>query len=204
VPAPLRLAGAVHDRRIGLYLYLFFHVSMGFSALESLLPTFLDRRFGATTLEVGGLFAALGVVMVVTQGVLIGPLTRRIPESLLVVVGFALCAGGLVAIDAAPSMGALYGAAVLIGLGYGLGYPTFTSLFSQACAAGEAGELLGDGQSMTTSGRIVGPMWAGWVIDWLAPGLTFVIAGVIVGAGLVIFAGARQWLVGRSEESTAA
>jgi hypothetical protein len=47
-------------------------------------------------------------------------------------------------------------------------------------------------------------MWAGWVIDWLAPGLTFVIAGVIVGAGLVIFAGARQWLVGRSEESTAA
>ncbi|MGH0037587.1 MAG: MFS transporter [Myxococcota bacterium] len=196
VPAPLRLAGDVHDRRIGVYLYLFFHVAVGFSALESLLPTFLDRQFGATALEVGALFATLGVVMVVTQGVLIGPLTRRVPESWLVVSGFALCAAGLVAIDAAPSLAALYGVAVLIGVGYGLAYPTFTSLYSQACQAGEAGELLGDGQSMATAGRIVGPMWAGWVIDWLAPGLTFVIAGSIVLGGLALFASTRRWLVG--------
>jgi multidrug resistance protein len=195
VPVPLRVAGAVHDRRIGLYLYLFFHVSLGFSALESLLPTFLDRQFDVSPLEVGILFATLGVVMVVTQGFLIGPLTRRHRESRLVVSGFALCALGLVAIDAAPSLAALYGVAVVIGLGYGLAYPTFTSLYSQACEAGEAGELLGDGQSMATSGRIVGPMWAGWVIDWHTPGLTFVIAGVIVLIGLALFAGARRWLV---------
>lgn len=204
VPAPLRVAGAVHDRRIGLYLYLFFHVALGFSALESLLPIFLDRVFGATALQVGALFATLGVVMVVTQGALIGPLARRMPESWLVLSGFALCAVGLVAIDLAPSLAALYGVAVVIGLGYGLGYPTFTSLYSQACEAGEAGELLGDGQSMATSGRIVGPMWAGWAIDWADPGLTFVIAGAIVAVGLAIFLGWRGWLLEAAGEGSSA
>ncbi len=197
VPAPLRLAGAVHDRRIGVYLYLFFHVSVGFSALESLLPTYLDRQFGVRALEVGVLFAVLGVVMVVTQGALIGPLARRFRESVLVIAGFAICAAGLVAIDAAPSMTWLYPVAILIGVGYGLAYPTFTSLYSQACDVGEAGELLGDGQSMATTGRVVGPMWAGWVIDWLAPGATFVIAGAIVIAGLAIFATTHRWLTDR-------
>jgi len=195
VPAPLRLAGAVHDRRIGTYLYLFFHVSVGFTALESLLPTFLDRQFGAHALEVGGLFAVMGVVMVVTQGALIGPLARRYSESTLVATGFGVCAAGLIAIDLAPSIAVLYAVAVPIGIGYGIAYPTFTSLFSQACEAGGSGELLGDGQSMATTGRVVGPMWAGWVIDSLAPGITFVIAGIIVIGGLAIFLAVRRWLV---------
>jgi len=194
IPAPLRLVGAVHDRRIGLYLYLFFHVALGFAALESLLPVFLEHRFGASAVEIGGLFAVLGLFMILIQGLLVGPLVRRFRESSLVTVGLAACGAGLASIAWMPGMGSLYAVAPVVALGYGLAWPTFTSLFSQACAAREAGELLGQSQSMATTGRVLGPVWAGLVMDHGAPGLTFVVAGALMLSALVLFLAFRRLL----------
>jgi len=184
----------VHDRRIGLYLYLFFHVALGFAALESLLPVFLEHRFGASAVEIGGLFAALGLFMILTQGLLVGPLVRRFRESSLVTVGLATCGAGLASIAWMPGMGSLYAVAPVVALGYGLAWPTFTSLFSQACAAREAGELLGQSQSMATTGRVLGPLWAGLVMDHGEPGLTFVVAGALLLSALVLFLAFRRML----------
>ncbi len=196
VPAPLRLAGAVHDRRLGLYLYLFFHVALAFSVLEALLPIYLGARFGSETLEIGLLFSTIGVFMILTQGVLIGRLADRYRESALVTTGLSACALALAAIAWVPSMNGLFWISPLVGLGYGMAYPTFMSLFSQACEAREAGELLGQSQSMATTGRVVGPIWAGLVMDHVAPALTFIVAGALLLAAMAIFGAYRKLLTG--------
>jgi predicted MFS family arabinose efflux permease len=196
VPAPIRLVTAGHSFRIGLYLYLFFHVTLGFSTLESLLPIFLEQRFARSPLEIGILFTALGVVMILTQVFLIGRLTRRVRESSLLIVGLVLCALALVSLARITGAGQLYPIALAIGVGYGLAWPTFTSLFSQACAERDAGELLGQSQSMSTAGRVLGPIWAGLVMDRFSAGASFIIAAGLLLSAMLAFIASRRALAG--------
>ncbi|MCZ6783188.1 MAG: MFS transporter [Proteobacteria bacterium] len=198
VPTPIRLLSAVHDRRIGLYLYLFFHIFTAFAALEGVFPIFLGREFGATGWEIGLVFAWIGMFVVFSQGFLVGQLTRRFRESTLVAVGLFTCAVGLTAIAWAPSFGWFYVVGPIIAIGNGIAFPTFTSLYSQACAAGEAGELMGQSQAMATTGRVVGPIVAGLIMDHFFPGLSFVIAGLLLGTALVLFLSFRSLLVGEA------
>jgi hypothetical protein len=48
---------------------------------------------------------------------------------------------------------------------------------------------------MATTGRIVGPLWAGLVMGMLGLAAPFLIAGALMLAGLAIFAGAHRLLV---------
>ena len=77
VPTPVRLVMAVHDRRIGLFLYLYFHLFSAFAVLEGLITFYVGKRFGSSALDVGLLFMWIGVVLFVTQGLLL----RRLVEN---------------------------------------------------------------------------------------------------------------------------
>ena len=201
VPTPVRLLAAVHDRRIGLYLYLFFHLFTAFSALESMFTVYVFQRFGMGPGGAARIFTVIGVFIALTQGVLIRRLAPRLGERALVVGGLVLTAGGLLAIPFAPTPGWLYGIGPLIAIGNGLAFPSFTSLYSRATETESAGELLGQSQSMATTGRIAGPLWAGWALDRVALGAPFVIAGVLMAVGLGLFLAFRRLLLG-SEAAT--
>jgi hypothetical protein len=56
---------------------------------------------------------------------------------------------------------------------------------------------------MATTGRIVGALVAGLVMHWLYPGAPFVIAGLVMGGGLVLFVLARSTLVEHAAEAKA-
>jgi cyanate permease len=111
-----------------------------------------------------------------------------------------------------PSLDAVYVLAPFMAIGNGLAFPSLASLYSKACAAEQAGELLGQSQSMATTGRIVGPMWAGFAMGnfgaWLPPGTRvgglapetftlgspFLIAGILTLIALGLFVGFRKVL----------
>jgi len=196
IPTPLRLLGAVHDRRVGLYLYLFFHMFTAFAALEATFTLFLGLRFDATPAQAGLIFAWIGLFIAFTQGWLVGRIARSVRESTLVAVGLALTALGLAAIVVVPSMVWFYVVGPLVAVGNGLAFPTFTSLYSQACETEEAGELLGQSQAMATTGRVVGGMSAGLLMDSFSLAAPFLVAAVWMALALVIFLAARRMLVG--------
>jgi predicted MFS family arabinose efflux permease len=195
VPAPVRLLGLVHDRRIALYLYLFFHVFAAFAALEAMFPLFLGERFGLGERDAGRMFAWIGLFIAVTQGGLVGRLAPWLGEPRLVVVGLAATAAGLAAVPLAPSPAWLYAVGPLIAVGNGLALPAFTSLYSKACHEARAGEFLGQSQSMVTTGRIVGSLWAGVAFQSIAPGAPFAIAGLLMLVALALFVGLRRTLL---------
>ena len=195
VPTPLRLVAAVHERRVGIYLYLFFHLFTAFAVLESLITLYLGARFGATMLDVGLLFAWIGLVLVLTQGVALRRLVRRLDEPRLVVLGLAAMGIGLALLPALPGFGWFYAAGAVIAFGNGIAIPAFTSLFSKACRAERAGELMGESQAMATTGRIVGPVCGGYLMQSVAPGAPFLAAGAMMLAALALFQAARPILV---------
>jgi len=195
VPTPIRMMTMVHDRRIGLYLYLWFHIYVGFAALEGSFPLYMFRRFGATTLDVGILFAWIGVFIAITQGLVVGRVARFISEGSLVIIGLIITAIGLVAITWAPSIKAIYAVGPILAIGNGLSFPSFTSLYSQTCETRDAGELLGQGNAMGVAGRVVGAICAGLVMDSFGLRTPFVVSGIVMFSGAVIFIVAYRLLV---------
>lgn len=202
VPAPLRLpfafrraAGRPEERRIPLYLYLFFHMFTAFAALEAMFSLYLNGRFAVGPLGVGILFGYVGLFIALTQGLVVGRLAARFGEARLVTAGLIAMGIGLLGVAAAPSYGWIFAIGPLVAFGNGVAFPSFTSLYSRACHAEKAGEFLGDSQSMATAGRIVGPLWAGFAMGAISLAAPFWIAGALMLAAAAIFRALRGRLL---------
>lgn len=196
IPTPVRLVMLVHDRSIALFLYLFFHIFSAFAVLEALITLFAGKRFGMDALDVGLLFMWIGVVLFITQGVLLRRIVDSLGESTLVMTGLVAMGIGLAGLAVAPSFLWFYPIGSLIAFGNGITFPSFTSLYSKACASDNAGELLGQSQAMATTGRVVGPMLGGWIMDRFSLEAPFLIAGAMMIAALVLFQAFRRVLAG--------
>ncbi|MCP5058299.1 MAG: MFS transporter [bacterium] len=202
IPAPLRLMVDVRDRRVGLYLLLFFAFFSAFSVLEAMITLYLGKRFGADELDAALIFGWIGIFLVLTQAVLLRRLMLFATEFSLVVAGLALMAAGLLGVPMAPSYGWFYVLGPIIAVGNGLAFPAFTSLYSQVCRAEEAGELLGQSNSMGTAGRIVGAWGGGQLMATVGLGAPFWAAGAMMVAALVLFAGLRGQLLPQPGSAT--
>lgn len=198
VPPPLRLVLSLHDRRIALYLYLFLHLFTAFAALESMFTLYLNKRLGLGPLGAAWIFSVIGLSIAITQGGLIRWLAPRLGERRLVVSGLVLTGAGLAAIPLVTSPSWFFVLGPLIAVGNGLSFPTFTSLYSKACQEDKAGELMGESQSMATTGRIIGPIWAGFAFEHVGYGAPFFIAGLMMFAALGLFLLWRHTLLGEA------
>ncbi|MBW2242433.1 MAG: MFS transporter [Deltaproteobacteria bacterium] len=195
IPAPVRLLFDLRDRRVGLFLLLFFVFFSAFSVLEAMITLYLGTRFGADELDAALIFGWIGIFLVLTQALLLRRLMLFASEFSLVVAGLALMAVGLLAVPLAPSYGWFYAIGPFIAVGNGLAFPAFTSLYSQVCRAEEAGELLGQSNSMGTAGRIVGAWGGGQLMATLGLGAPFWAAGALMVAALVLFIALRHQLL---------
>jgi multidrug resistance protein len=195
VPTPLRLIARVHDRRIALFLVLFFVFFAAFAVVEAMGTLYLGKRFGADELDAALVFAWLGLFIAGTQAGPLGRLADTLGEARLLIVGFALMAVGLAAVAWVPSYGWFFVIGPVIAVGNGLGFPTFTSLFTKACRAEEAGELLGQSNSMAVAGRIVGAIGGGALMSERFLAAPFLAASALLALGLGLFVALRPLLL---------
>ena len=195
IPTPIRLIFAVHEKRLAIYLYLFFHLFSAFAILEAMITYYLGQRFGASEIHVGLIFAWIGVVLSVTQGLLLRRLVERVGEVRLIAPGLLFMGIGLGGVAVAPSLLWLVPIGLLIAVGTGIAFPSFTALYSKACAADQAGELLAQSQAMATTGRIVGPMLAGYAMSAPDDGTPFLLAGGLMIVALGLFLALRSTLL---------
>jgi len=103
--------------------------------------------------------------MVFIQGDLIRRLGKNYPEALLISIGTALVTAGLLLTPATHSLAVLCFALVLLATGSGINNPSTSSLLSKLCPKNETGGVMGIGQSMSTLGRILGPVAGGYLFD---------------------------------------
>jgi MFS transporter, DHA1 family, tetracycline resistance protein len=171
-------------RRI-LFIYLV--VTLAFSAMEATYAFLAHRHFGLTDRHVSWLFTYIGVIVVLVQGGLIGPLTRRFGEKRLLVAGTILQGAGLAALPFASGVTGLLLASAPLAFGSGLSSPSIMSLLSRYSRAEDQGGTLGIGQSASALGRIVGPLagttsFAAWQAAPYLGGAALMVVGAAVGA----------------------
>src|SRR4030095_17140858 len=94
--------------------------------------------------------AWIGLFMVATQAGRLRRLVGWVGEVRLLVIGFALMAVGIAAVAWVPSYPWFFAIGPIIAIGNGLGFPSFTSLFTKACRADAAGR--GRGRTQTLAG----------------------------------------------------
>lgn len=179
------ITGSLWGTPVGWLVALYFGFFAVFSAMESTFALFCEAVFGWGSRQTGYLFALLGVVILLTQGVLVGRFVGWLGEKRTMLVGFAVLACGLAAAAFAPNVTVLAIGASCIALGNGLISPSMSSLVSQHSSAEEQGWAQGLSQSAAAAARIGAPVVAGILFEWVGPGIPMA-AGAAVLAVIVL------------------
>jgi MFS family permease len=161
---------------------LYFLFTAGFAVIQPTLSLFGATRFGMDALQVGYLFAFLGLVSAAVQGGLVRRLVPRLGEVRLIRVSAVPFAGGLLLLAWAPTVPWVLAGLTLLAIGYGGVLPSVLGLVSRVAPDRFQGGVLGVGQSVGSLGRIVGPAAAGAALD-VSTGLPFALGAILVGLG---------------------
>ncbi len=173
-----------------LVLLVSFLVMTSFSAFESMFALFAGVRFGYGATTIGYLFAWVGMVLAIVQGVLVGKVIKRIGEHRLVPAAILAMALALAAHAFVPNVPSLMAAMGLLAAGMGFNSPSILSMVSRLADPADQGTTLGVSQSLASLARIVGPVWGGFVFDQFGIAVPFLTSSalMLVACGLSVAA----------------
>lgn len=155
----------IANKKFSLCLFIMFISTFAFANMETTLVLLTSQYFGFTMAQNSYLFVGIGLVMVFVQGYLIRKIGKIYPDKLLISVGTAAIAVGLLLTPATHSLVVLCVALVFLATGSGINNPSNSSLLSKLAPSDETGGVMGIGQSMSTLGRILGPVAGGYLFD---------------------------------------
>lgn len=163
---------------LGFFLAMAFLLAFALSNLEGVLGLYGKEHFNIGPTQLGLLMGAMGILSVIQQGFLIGPLTKRFGEVRVLQFGLLVSMSGLFGLALIPTQWALIAFSLIFSTGNVLLQPSVTSLVSQRASRDEQGQVMGYNNSFQSLGRAVGPLWAGFAYD-IYPTLSFWTGAVI-------------------------
>jgi MFS family permease len=181
-PSPARLWALATRRDVLLPSLLQGLLHIGdFAATFTFLPI-LARLKGASDVAVG-LLLSLDLTLAMLGNLASAPLSRRIARRRVAGFSIVLMAVGIGASAIAPGLTAVFAAQLIVGFGFGLGYPLFMGLSIDRVDAGERTTAMGMHQSIYSIGMFLGP----WMAGLLARALSIPSMFAIVAALLLVF-----------------
>jgi DHA1 family tetracycline resistance protein-like MFS transporter len=181
------IGGALTRPGLRGIILLSFLVVVAFAGMEVTFAMWARRQFGWGPMQVGYVFAFVGVLSALMQGGLVGRLAKRFGEEKLLSAGLCAILLGLLLLPASGSIAPLLGATGLLAIGMGLSQPSINSLVSRRAHGDEQGEVLGVNQSASSLARILGPWLAGVLFEAYGRDAPF-FAGAAIIAGAVLLA----------------
>lgn len=159
-----------------------------FSAFEATFALFAERRLGLRLASIGGVFAAIGLVLVVVQVRVVGPAVARLGEGGALRVGLLLNGGGLLLVAAAHSWVVLAPALLALVVGQGLVTPTLSSILAGKVGADRRGAVLGVQQAAGGLARVVGPVAGGVAFQHVGIPAPYLAGAALMGVAAVVAA----------------
>lgn len=166
-----------------------FLLVVAFSAFETTLPLFVNRRLGMGLAGTGAIFAAVGVVIVCVQGGLIKPVVKLLGEPVAIRTGLTCELAGLLLLSQSRSILAISGVLLLLAAGQALAAPLLASVVSASGARERGGSVLGAQQGLSSLARTAGPLIGGVLFAGVGAQGAYLAAGVVMGVALVVAAG---------------
>ncbi len=178
-------------RRLSVAFFGFF---MAFNGFTTVLVLYLRNSFNWTEGMAGAAFAVVGVIAMVVQGTLIGPLVNRFGELRLTLIGLGLLTSGCLLVPMATpatSVPVVYSAVALLALGTGLVTPCLRALVSRRLGSEGQGSALGGLQGLQSLGTFLGAAAAGLSYDRLGTTSPFWFGSLMLVGVAVLVAGKR-------------
>lgn len=131
------------------------------SSITYLFPLWLGDMLGWSAREVGIVFAIQGVLMVIFQGGLLGPLVRAFGERQLLRLAISALLLGLLSAAFADTMHGMVGSIFLAMTGATLCIPLLNTIVSYTTTQEYRGRMMGITSAASSWGRVLGPLLAG-------------------------------------------
>jgi DHA1 family tetracycline resistance protein-like MFS transporter len=171
----------------GLLLVTFLGL-LAFSAFEATFALFVEGRLDLGESSTYGVFAAIGVAIVLVQVRLVGPTVRRLGERHAVAAGLVANGAGLALLGRVHSWALLAPALGLLTIGQGLITPTLASMVAGRVGSRRLGQGLGFQQAAGGLARVVGPLAGGVAFQHVAPSAPYAAGAVVVLLAFVVLA----------------
>jgi MFS family permease len=143
---------------IYLSIILFGGVSLAFSKMQSTLALLGQIRFGLNESLTGIIFFIVGLVVVVTQGGLLRPLTNRFSDTFLITSGIFFLIVGFLGLSTVNSLFEMLIWIIPLSFGSSIANPTLGAFLSKEAPVENSGAILGLNQSVGSFLRIIGPL----------------------------------------------
>jgi DHA1 family tetracycline resistance protein-like MFS transporter len=188
---------ALNRPRVGPLLHVRFFYSLAFATFQTIFALYA-QAIGLAAQTTGYVLAYVGLLSVITQGVLIGPLTRRFRENVLIISGLWIMSASLLAWAFTSHLGLLLVVMAPLAISGGVLNTVVQSAISKSVSREEVGGMLGISSSLEAFTRVIAPTVGGFLLQNLgvwAPG----IFSALVMAWVVTFAYRRIIMPARRE-----
>ncbi len=170
---------------VGSLIWVFFLSGLAMAQMEAMLFPFMHDRFDWDVHQASYGFAYVGVLMVITQGYFIRKWMPRFGEPKLLFAGLFMFAVSLFGIPFSNSIAVMAVMMTLLALGNGLMRPPNMGMISLLTPPDQQGVALGVTNSLSSLGRIIGPLLGGWLYG-SSQGAPFFSASALVVFALIV------------------
>jgi MFS transporter, DHA1 family, multidrug resistance protein len=148
----------------GILLLLVFIMSFGMTNFQGMIGLYVVDKFAFNTKQVGTVWMVMGFIMIIAQGFLVGPLTKKLGDLTLIRIGLLGGAIGFVLVALAVDYTTTLLALGFFILSLALIGPALNSYLS-GFAGENQGTVMGMNSAANSLGRVVGPLWGGYLYD---------------------------------------
>ena len=148
----------------GFLFIMAFLLTFGLTNFEGVFGLYAANQYKYSPQTVGAIFAFIGIVSAIVQGTLTGPFTRRFGETAVIRGSLILTALGFFMLIQASTLPGILAAVCFFISSNAMLNPANSSLISKRTIGGQ-GAAMGLNNSFMSLGRIVGPLWAGFMFD---------------------------------------
>ena len=161
---PINIVKAFQEPvRRRMFLVVFF-MSFGFNFFTQFFQVYLIAVFNATRSQLGIVLSYLGICSILTQALIVRPVSKKFKPAQVLTVSLLLLAGIFPAVLLVPSFALLFVVLIFIPLFNGLSNPNVTSLVCGLADSNNQGEVLGINQSVMAMAQFLPPLIGGYIV----------------------------------------
>ncbi len=172
----------------GSILITRFFFGLAFAIFQTIFSLYALAKFNLSARDTGFVLTYVGVLSVIVQGFLVGRLTSRYREDILITASVVLMGISLLGWALAPSVLWLYIIMTPTALSGGLLNTLLSSTLTKAVAPQEIGGILGLSAAVESATRIIAPLLGGVLLQQIgtwAPGIFGAV--IMVGVSIYVF-----------------
>jgi DHA1 family tetracycline resistance protein-like MFS transporter len=178
IPALIAVLKRPH---VGPLLSTRFFFAIAFSMFTSVFALYGLYKFKLNAQSTGYVLAYVGVLSVIVQGFLIGLLTARFKEAILIFWAIAIMSVSLLGWALAPSLPVLIIILIPIAFAGGVFNTVINSSISKSVHPDEVGGMLGIGASLESMTRVISPILGGILLQQFGAGAPGIFCAIVTG-----------------------